>query len=244
MTDVIPIARPTASLRVAFLDDHQAMRQSLHALLSAQPGLRIVGAWQDPEEMLVGLRSDPPDVVLMDLQLGGVLDGIAATAMVRATCPETQVLVLTLFDDKELVFRALKAGAMGYVLKRARPDEIVAAIEEVAAGGAPMTGSVARSVIEHFRAGAAGDPGAPRGPSAGPVLSEREFEILRLLGTGSRYKEVAAALGISHDTVRSHVRRIYRKLHVNGLVAALNRVRELGFHITPADPGDLPHGPG
>lgn len=196
------------------------MRESLTHLVLAHPQFRLAGAWGTPADLMAGLQSNPADVVIMDLQLGDSMDGITATAAVRRRFPATMVLVLTLFEEPDVVFQALRSGAVGYLLKSAEPHVIVEAIEEVAAGGAPMTGTIARMVIERFH----GEAGAPlAGPSPLDALSRREAEVLAALASGYRYKEVAARLGVSHNTIRTHVRHIYEKLHVHGIQEAMAR---------------------
>ncbi len=225
-------------IRVAFLEDYPPMRDSLTRLIEGQAHLQLVGGWGKLNGLLDGLASAPADVVLMDIQLGESMDGITATAEVRRRFPRTMVLVLTLFDDPKVVFDALSAGAVGYLLKSAPSAAIVSAIEEVAAGGAPMTGAIARMVIERFHR--IPDPGAPEASSrvASPadVLSRREAEVLAALASGYRYKEVAARLGVSHNTIRSHVRNIYEKLHVNGLKEAMTKTRN-HWNTWPPDMG-------
>lgn len=203
------------------------MRDSLVALVSAQARLQLVGAWGTVPGLLQGLDARPAHVVLMDLQLGDSMDGIGATAAVRARFPQTMVLVLTLFDEPAVVFRALRSGAVGYLLKSAEPATIVDAIEEVAAGGAPMTGTIARLVIERFHAA---PEALPAEPSPIDTLTRREAEVLAALASGYRYKEVADRLGVSHNTIRTHVRHIYEKLHVHGIQEAMARGKHAAQH--------------
>lgn len=209
-------------IRVAFLEDYPAMRDSLAQLVRAHPRFELVGGWGKADDLLRGLEGHPADVVIMDLQLDNAMGGIAATAAVRQRFPSTMVLVLTLFEEPQVVFQALRSGAVGYLLKSAEPHAIVEAIEEVAAGGAPMTGTIARMVIERLQT-------LPEAPSTGlpptDVLSRRENEVLAVLAAGYRYKEVADRLGVSHNTIRTHVRHIYEKLHVHGLQEAVNKSR-------------------
>lgn len=200
------------------------MRELLTHLVLAYPQFQLVGGWGTFPELMEGLEATPADVVIMDLQLGQSMDGIAATAAVRRRFPSTMVLVLTLFEEPDVVFRALRSGAVGYLLKSADPQAIVEAIEEVAAGGAPMTGTIARMVIERFCHAPEVHAG-PVLPDAVNSLSRRESEVLAALASGYRYKEVAARLGVSHNTIRSHVRHIYEKLHVHGIQGAMAKAR-------------------
>ena len=209
------------------------MRESLTRLLSADPRFRLVAGCGTLTELLAALELDPAQVVLMDLQLGDSMDGISATAQIHRHFPTTAVLVLTLFDQPHVVFDALAAGAVGYLLKSATPDSILAAIEEVASGGAPMTGSIARKVIERFH------QTTPSSHSSAPselidspdILSYREAEVLGALASGCRYKEVASKLGVSHNTIRSHVRRIFEKLHAHGVAEAARNAAAAGIRL-------------
>jgi len=216
------------------------MRDSLAQVLSRAAGFQLVGGFATLPDLLGALSIQPADVVLMDLQLGNTMDGIRATAEVRSRFPTTMVLVLTLYDQPKVVFDALSAGAVGYLLKSATSEAILAAIQEVAAGGAPMTGSIARMVIERFHRGAALASGGPsqvrsdepcQEPNDPEVLSLREAEVLGALATGCRYKEVAARLGLSHNTIRSHVRRIYEKLHAHGVMEAARKAKAAGVRL-------------
>jgi len=218
-------------VRVAFLEDHAPMREALASVIAGHPGFRLLGGWGTLPELMRGLGESPADVVLMDIQLGESMDGISATSEVRRLFPGTAVLVLTVFDQPAVVFEALSAGAVGYVLKGAEPGVIVAAIEEVAMGGAPMTGTIARMVIERFH-GRGDLPREQPGMGGDPdILSHREAEVLGALAAGCRYKEVAARLGVSHNTVRSHVRRIFEKLHAHGATEAARKARAMGVRL-------------
>lgn len=223
-------------IRVAFLEDYPPMRDSLTRLIEGQAHLQLVGGWGKLNGLLDGLASAPADVVLMDIQLGESMDGITATAEVRRRFPRTMVLVLTLFDDPKVVFDALSAGAVGYLLKSAPSAAIVSAIEEVAAGGAPMTGAIARMVIERFHRSVFPGVDLVPGKASSEILSLREAEVLGALASGYRYKEVAARLGLSHNTIRSHVRRIYERLHAHGVIEAANKARQAGVAL----PGRIP----
>jgi len=220
-----------SSIRVAFLEDDPAMRASLVQILSSHSRIELLGGCGTLAELVQTLETRSADVVLMDLQLGSTMDGIGATALVRSRFPDTMVLILTLFDQTHVVFEALRAGAIGYLLKGADPESILAAIEEVAEGGAPMTGSIARRVIQRFHQ--VGDSAASGDPAADPgdILSLREAEVLGALASGCRYKEVAVRLGVSHNTIRSHVRRIFEKLHAHGVQEAARKARSAGIRL-------------
>jgi DNA-binding NarL/FixJ family response regulator len=216
------------AVRVSIVEDDRITRESVADLVRRAAGLELVAAYPDAETALEGVPRDPPDVVVMDLNLAapesGKLDGAACVAALSAAQPGLQVLMLTVYDD-ERVFEALRAGASGYILKRTPPREIVAAIEEVHRGGAPMSLKIARRVVESFRAGQAA-AGKAAVTAELTTLTPREREILALLSRGSLYKEIATALGVSQSTVRAHVHSIYGKLHVQTRTQAV--VKYLG----------------
>jgi DNA-binding NarL/FixJ family response regulator len=191
---------------VAIVEDSPSIRRSLQEWVNSAPGHKCVCACGDAESALKEIPPLKPDVVLMDIHLPGD-SGIACTARLKHAMPEIQVIVVTVYRDRDLLFQALKAGASGYLLKRSSPEEILRAIAEVRSGGAPMTGEIARMVVETFQ-----KPAAEISPSA--ELSAREVEILNLVAKGLTNKEIGPALNISYDTVRAHLRRIYEKLHV------------------------------
>jgi DNA-binding NarL/FixJ family response regulator len=199
-------------ITVAIVEDDRGLREDLRELIASRKGLRCVGAFGSAEDALRGLPENPADVVIMDINLPQ-MSGIECTRALKARLPETQVIMLTMFDDTQLIFDALRAGASGYLLKRAAPKELPAAIEQVQQGGSPMTPEIARQVVQFFQ------HQSPV-PAADDDLTERERELLSLLARGRQYKEISDQLGISVDTVRSHIRRIYRKLHVHSRTEA------------------------
>jgi DNA-binding NarL/FixJ family response regulator len=201
---------------VVIVEDDPGIRQMLSRVLAKAPEIQLLAAYENGEEALEGVRKLKPRVVVMDIQLPG-MNGIECTRAVREICPETQVLVFTVFGDSEHVFEALKAGASGYLLKRTSREEILEAIDLVRNGGAPMSGGIARLVVESFRA-----PGAKNTKTC-EVLSKREEEILGLLAKGYLAKEIADQLSISFFTVRFHIRKIYEKLHVRSKTEAILR---------------------
>lgn len=193
--------------KVAIVEDNATLRQYLATLIGGTPGYMCVCACASAEEALTDIPASRPDVVLMDIHLPGE-SGIACTARLREKMPALQVIMLTVYKDMKTIFQALKAGACGYVLKRADENEILDAIAEVRAGGAPMTSEIARMVVRSFME----PPVAPR--SETQQLSAREMEILALLSEGLSNKEIGAQLRISFATVRTHLMHIYEKLHV------------------------------
>ncbi|HLP76856.1 MAG TPA: response regulator transcription factor [Candidatus Paceibacterota bacterium] len=192
--------------RVAIVEDNPTVRNYLSDLISGTAGYRCVCTCGSAEEAVIKIPETHPNVVLMDVHLPGET-GIACTAFLRDKMPEVQVIMLTVYKDIETIFEALKAGACGYVLKRSNEQEILEAIAEVRAGGAPMTSQVARMVVRSFAQVSPETAGTNR-------LSPRESEILALVAKGLSNKEVANTLGISIGTVRIHLNHIYEKLHV------------------------------
>jgi len=193
--------------KVVVVEDNPVLRQYLSELVSNTADYRCVCTCGSAEEAMVKIPEVRPNVVLMDIHLPGE-SGIACTAYLREKMPEVQVIMLTVYKDIDTIFEALKAGACGYVLKRSEEQEILDAIAEVRAGGAPMTSQVARMVVRSF------SKSSPEREETNQ-LSPRESEILALVAKGLSNKEVANSLGISIGTVRIHLNHIYDKLHVH-----------------------------
>ncbi len=189
---------------VAIIEDNSTMRKMLAELIDSAPGYRCVCACSTSKQALIEVPKHQPDVALMDIHLPDE-SGIACTARLTGKMPGLQVIMVTVYKDIDLIFQALKAGARGYILKRSRPDEIIQAIAEVRAGGAPMTSEIARMVVQSFRT-----PSVE--PEAG--LTSREAELLELLAHGLSNKEIAQKTSISAGTVRNHLASIFQKLHV------------------------------
>ena len=200
---------------VAIVEDNAVMRESFRQWIDAAPGFRCVLAAATAREALCEIPKLKPDVVLMDINLAGE-SGIVCTTQLKVALPDLAVIVVTVYRNQELIFQALEAGACGYLLKRSTPEELLHAIAEVRAGGAPMTGEIARMVVQAFQKQPAQAPS-----EAG--LTVREAEILALLSEGLSNKEIAARVQVSYDTVRAHLRHIYEKLHVRGRTEAVNR---------------------
>jgi DNA-binding NarL/FixJ family response regulator len=201
-----PSSDDYATTKVAIVEDNPTLRQYLSELITNTPGYRCVCACDSAEEALEKIPAQRPHVVLMDINLPGE-SGIACTVRLREKMPKIQVIMLTVYKDIQMIFQALRAGACGYVLKRADEKEILAAIAEVRAGGAPMTSEVARMVVRSFLQEASDLSETER-------LSPREMEILALVAQGRANKEIASQLHISSGTVRIHLSHIYEKLHV------------------------------
>ena len=197
-------ARP---IRVAIIEDNREFRESLYQLIRGTPGYACVGAWSDVEWALQRMEREPPDVVLLDIGLPG-MSGIEGVAHIRRCFPTTEVIMLTVYDDDDAVLAALCAGASGYLLKDATPVRILEAIREVHEGGAPMTPRIARKVLHLFRQ-------VPPPSTADYRLTAREQEVLRALVDGKSYKQIALQMGITVETVRTHIKNIYHKLQVH-----------------------------
>lgn len=194
-------------IKVLIYDDIQELRETLVLLLNGTDNFEVVGAFDNCETSIEDITSLKPDVILMDIDMPG-LSGIEGVKCIRRQYPDVKILMLTVFDDNKNVFNAIKAGANGYLLKKTSPDKLIEYIKEVHTGGAPMTASIATQVLNMFS-----QFSQPAGSNYN--LSEREREVLQLLVDGNSYKMVAAEMNISIDTVRSHIRNIYDKLHVN-----------------------------
>jgi len=200
-------------IKVSIVEDNRGTRESLSELLARAPMLRCVGAYPSGEEALRHIPTEQPDVVLMDINLPG-MSGIECVTRLKERLPKTQVLMLTTYDESDLIFDSLRRGASGYLLKNMPPAELIQAVEQVHAGGAPMSMQIARKVVSHFQR-------ITQPASDVERLTKREQEILGLLAKGFLYKEIADQLGISLSTVRAHLHTIYEKLHVQSRTEAV-----------------------
>jgi DNA-binding NarL/FixJ family response regulator len=209
------------ALRVLIADDHPVFREGLLTLLEAVEEIEVVGDASDGREAVDLAKSLTPDVVLMDLQMPD-LGGIDATRELGEACPNTSVLVLTMFDDDDSVFAAMRAGARGYLLKGAQQTEIVRAIQVVGDGEAIFGPGIAERMLGFFAAGA-------RSPEPFPDLTDREREILDLVAQGMGNAEITRKLVVSPKTVRNHVSNIFTKLQVADRAQAIVRAREAGM---------------
>jgi DNA-binding NarL/FixJ family response regulator len=200
---------------IAIVEDNPVVRAALEELVNSIPDCHCAGTYDTGEEALRAIPRLGPDLVMMDIHLPN-LSGIECTHELKRQLPGLAVLILTVYEDEDKIFQALQAGASGYILKRSRPGEIVGAVKEMLEGGAPMTSTIARKVVESFRkSAAAGHDGID---AAG--LSRREIEVLRCLSKGLSNKEIADELHITAETVRWHLKQIYDKLHVHGRTEA------------------------
>jgi DNA-binding NarL/FixJ family response regulator len=203
-------------IRVSIVEDNSFIRQSLEKLVSDSTGIEMVGSFDSGESAVSNLPSLSPDVVLMDIDMG-LMDGIEAVRILKVKCPNILFIMCTRYEDNEKIFEALRAGACGYILKKGNQEDIVSAINDAYKGGAPMSGEIASKVVASFRIP------APVNNIEMEVLTQRESEILEHLVRGQLYKEIAALLDISQETVRKHVYHIYKKLHVNNRVEAFHK---------------------
>ena len=216
-------------IRVLLVDDQALFCEGLRTLLDLQPDIEVVGEARNGREAIDCVARAAPDVVLMDMQMP-VLDGVAATRDIRAHHPNTQVIALTTFDDDEHVFEALRAGAVGYLLKDVASDRLAEAIRCAARGESFLQPSVAAKVVAEFTRLADAPHARTRANQALiEPLSDREQEILRLVATGASNKEIAATLFIAEGTVKNHVTNILGKLGVRDRTQAALKVKELGL---------------
>jgi DNA-binding NarL/FixJ family response regulator len=199
---------------IAIVEDNEEILAMLQRIVARAPQLQCVCTCANGEAAMQMIPAHKPQVVIMDLQLPD-FSGIECTIRLKRVMPEIQILVYTVYGDNEQVFKALEAGASGYLLKRSTPEEILQAIVDVHQGGAPMTGEIARKVVQSFRKKEA----APVRETEG--LTTREEEILGLLARGFVTKEIAEQLSVSVDTVRFHLKNIYAKLHVRSRTEAV-----------------------
>jgi DNA-binding NarL/FixJ family response regulator len=199
-------------ITVSIVEDDHDTREHLAALLNGTATLRCLHTYATGEKALADIPRHPPTVALVDINLPG-MSGVECVARLKLLLPTLPVLILTMYEENDLIFDALRAGANGYLLKSMPPEELLQALEEVQAGGAPMSMQIARKVVHYFH----------RPPASGAELgslSPREYEVLALLAKGRLYKEIASELGITLGTVRTHQQRIYEKLHVQSRTEA------------------------
>jgi len=202
------------SIKIAIIEDDAGMRAILSDWITYEPDLELCAVCSNVESALAGIRAAAPEVVLMDINLHGQ-SGIHCIQKLKPVMPETQFVVVTVFEDSDHIFDALSAGATGYLLKQMRREELLASIRQVHSGGSPMSSYIARKVVQWFQR-----PPMPR-PVCRETLSAREQEILRLLARGLAYKQMADQLNLSIGTINTHVRRIYQKLQVSSRAEAV-----------------------
>jgi DNA-binding NarL/FixJ family response regulator len=201
------------SIRLAIVEDEKAVRDGLKLLIDGTEGYKCVALYPNAEEALREIFDVEPDVVLMDIHLPG-MSGIECVRRLKKEDPDFQIVMLTVYEDDEEIFKSLAAGAHGYILKKTPPAKLLEAITEVHNGGSPMSSQIARRVVDFFQTKEVNSKQTDK-------LTEREQEILSFLSKGYRYKEIADVLCISIETVRTHIRNIYEKLHVHSRTEAL-----------------------
>ena len=199
--------------RVAIVEDDPGLREQLARILKTAPGIKCVGAYESAEEALESLPGVKPDIVLMDIRLPK-MSGIECVAKLKEMMPSVQIIMVTVYEDSEKIFRALRSGASGYLVKSGPPEKLLEAIQDVTVGGSPMSPHIARKVVQHFRL---------LGPTAGEEerLSPREREVLDMLAAGYIYKEIGEKLNIAAETVRTNVKHICQKMQVKNKMEAL-----------------------
>lgn len=207
------------AIQVALVEDDPNLRANLTAMLNSSLGFQCQAAYSDGQAALRGIPASRPDVVLMDINLPGML-GTECVRQLKGIAPNLPVLMLTVYEDSEQIFKSLMSGATGYLLKRTSKDKLLEAIREVNAGGAPMSRQIARRVVQYFQK-VTELPTDTRNASVVVSLTDREKEVLAALAKGYAYKEIADQLKISFETVRTHLRTIYEKLHVHSRTEAV-----------------------
>jgi DNA-binding NarL/FixJ family response regulator len=212
-------------IRVSIVEDNARVRGGLEKLVQVSPGFECVSVHPSAEAALAELPPAKPDVVLMDINLPG-MNGVECVRQLKRVMPATQVMMLTVYENTELIFQALSAGATGYLLKQTPPADLLAAVRDVHGGGSPMSSHIARKVVAYFQRRAAGSASAELA-----TLTAREQQVLEYLAKGFLYKEIADAMSISYDTVHTHIRKIYEKLHVRSRTEAV--AKHLGHTTAP-----------
>lgn len=213
------IRNKSLSTNVSIVEDDASIRQILAEWINRAEGLRCHSVHDSAESALARLPEEKPRIVLVDINLPGQ-SGIECVRRLKPTMPDTQFVMLTVYEDTAHIFDALKAGASGYLLKRTPREELIAALKQVQEGGSPMTSYIARKVVQSFYQ-------APSARVHVEGLSPRESEVLELLARGYFYKEITEALGISMSTVNTHVRRVYEKLHVHSRAQAVAKLADI-----------------
>lgn len=215
MTEPANPSPPAMTTRISIIEDDEETRQILTKIIASAPHLKLVSTYPLCAPAIAGIPADQPDVVLVDINLPEI-NGVEAVRRLKPALPDTQFLMLTVYEDPDHIFAALAAGATGYLLKSTSRTELLEAIDQIAAGGSPMSTGIARKVVQSFSR-----PPAPKGELA--TLSPREQSVLDLLSKGYLYKEISESLGVSVPTISTYIRRIYKKLHVNSRTQAISK---------------------
>ncbi|HEY8933950.1 MAG TPA: response regulator transcription factor [Cyclobacteriaceae bacterium] len=194
--------------RVLLVEDDQEIRNSFTLIVNSSQKFTVVNSYSNCEDAIENINRDKPEIILMDIELPG-MNGIQGTKHIKDKSPHIDVIMVTVYEDSELVFEALKAGASGYITKSANYMELLTALEEIMKGGAPMSSRIARMVIDNFHV----NPNSP--------LTKRETEILQLISEGKTYTQISEELFISKETAKTHIKNIYSKLQVNSKSEAI-----------------------
>jgi two-component system, NarL family, response regulator LiaR len=206
-------------ITVSVIEDNDQFRSALETIIKSQNELTLIGSYASAEKAMNELVNNPPDIVISDISLPG-MRGTELIVRLKDKMPRTQFMVCSIHDDNDTIFEALKCGASGYILKDpVTAEEIIKAIHDLYNGGSPMSPFIARKVIGSFQKPVVSDESS--------TLSIREKEVLELLSKGLLYKEIAERLGITHETVKKHLKNIYQKLHVQNKIEALNKFKLL-----------------
>ena len=206
-------------MKISIVEDDVLLRENLKLLLSGESGITVVSVYGTAEEALQGIKKARPDILLTDIGLPG-MSGIDLIRNVKDLIPDLEIMAHTVFDDRETVFSAIKAGASGYILKGSTPRDLIDALHTLAKGGSPMSPKIARKVIREFQ---------DEGVDDQYILSHREIEIVKEIENGLTYKDIASKLAISPHTVHTHIKNIYEKLHAKDRPEALVTARKKGL---------------
>ncbi|MEQ1588091.1 MAG: response regulator transcription factor [Cyclobacteriaceae bacterium] len=203
----------TIARRVFIVEDDKELRNSFVHIVNNADKFIVVGSYASAEEAIHEISRKKPDIILMDIQMPG-MDGVVATQTIKEKYPRIEIVMVTVYEDNELVFNALKAGASGYITKSANYLELLAALEEIVKGGAPMSTKIARMVIHNFHL------------NMDSPLTKRETEIIRMIADGKTYSQISDELFIARETAKTHIRNIYNKLQVNKKSDAISKAQE------------------
>jgi DNA-binding NarL/FixJ family response regulator len=214
------LERKSPKIRVAVFDDNEDRRMSLKYLIGMLPDMDFVGKFPDARDAVSKVEQSKPDVILMDIEMPGVT-GIEAVSEIKKAFPNVSILMQTIFDDESMIFDALKAGASGYLLKKGTPEKVIEGVREAYQGGAPMSPAIASKVLSFFRNMPVTAQVKEESTNDNYGLTSRQKQILTELVNGKSYKMIAASMNISYNTVNTHIRHVYEKLHVHSLGEAV-----------------------
>lgn len=200
--------------RILIIEDDPEIRSSFTMIVDSSQKFTVVNSYGSCEEAIKHLHTDKPDIVLMDIELPGGMNGIKGTKLIKDKSPNSDIIMVTVYEDSEMVYEALKSGASGYITKSANYMELLSALEEITKGGAPMSSKIARMVIDNFHV----NPNSP--------LTKRETEILQLISEGKTYTQISEELFISKETSKTHIKNIYSKLQVRSKSEAIARANQ------------------